>query len=93
MTKAEFQQYKKQQRFPTTIFREYFEEVCNTKWSDVSFSAYVESQSFINPNYLVNIINKIIVPYYNEKFKIHNVRLLDKNGNLIKELNEITEED
>lgn len=93
MTKSDFQLYKKQEKFPKTIFREYFEEVCDTEWNEMSFMIYVENQSFMNRGYLADVINKVLIPYYNEKFKIHNVRLLDKNGILIKELNEITEED
>jgi len=92
VTKTDFQQYKKQGSFPKSIFREYFEEMCDTEWNEMSFMIYVENQSFMNRRYLTDIINRIIIPYYNEKFKIHTVSLLDKDGVLIKELNEISEE-
>jgi len=89
MKKADFQRYKKDKMFPKTIFREYFEEVSTMKWSEVDFTIFVENQSLFNRGYLANVINTILIPYYDQKFEIHKVTLLDSKGILIKELNEI----
>lgn len=56
-------------------------------WDEELFNLFVTHHSLTNPNYLQTILNKLVIPFYTEKFELYG-KLLDSNGNLIKYIDE-----
>lgn len=81
MLKKDFLLCLKSNRYPSSIFEEYFKEHSEQEWNLQAFEMWLQHHSMFGDIGSI-ILNTKIIPYYKTKFEI--CELLNKEGEHIK---------
>lgn len=81
MLRKDFLVYLQNNKYPLSIFEEYFKEHSEKEWNEQAFHLWVNSQSLLGDITPV-ILNNKIIPHYKRKFEI--VELRNSNNEFIK---------
>lgn len=85
MQKNQFLVCLQNNSFGIDIFKDYYEEHSEKTWDPQHFQSYLQHMNMFGLSSAM-ILNNTIIPYYKSKFEVQ--ELLDKEGKLIKIINE-----